>query len=323
VENNFVTVESMDPVIEKYRELHSNDLEERLGLNDRSLPSAFCLSTLINPMFGLQKTVVAAGLMSDSQYRKARSNLLSKMQDILDVNNPQMYDDDDSSDDSEDEEVPDRVNINYDTAVAELNKLDRIKKKKYRPQFVQSKSKVLVGDDDTGYEHQIMVGPVSGRGKDLPSGKNLFDYVDCRGRIDLIRFFGDHVKTFPTLWVVVQCESARRVVEVGCERFFGLSGYVSSPRRSRLGVRNYERIAMLAMIVQTVYIDEEWVAKEYLRRCKFGAWKKENTVDALKCWNLERIIEAKIFGRSVPDELTMDEFINEDASSNSDVVVLD
>ena len=65
------------------------------------------------------------------------------------------------------------------------------------------------------------------------------------------------------------------------------------------------------------------MAKEYLRRCKFGAWKKENTVDALKCWNLERIIEAKIFGRSVPDELTMGEFINEDASSNSDVVVLD
>ena len=65
-----------------------------------------------------------------------------------------------------------------------------------------------------------------------------------------------------------QKEASRRVVEVGCEQFFGLSGYISSARRSRLGVRHYERLAMLASIMQKVYIDSEWVAKEYLRRCK-------------------------------------------------------
>ena len=42
-------------------------------------------------------------------------------------------------------------------------------------------------------------------------------------------------------------------------------------------------IAVLANIPSKVYIDKEWVAKECLRQCKAGAWKKENTVDALKC----------------------------------------
>ncbi len=69
-------------------------------------------------------------------------------------------------------------------------------------------------------------------------------------------------------------------MEVGCEHFFGLSGYISSPRRTRLGVRTYKRLAMLASIVHTVYIDNARVAAEYLRRCKAGAWKKENTDSA-------------------------------------------
>jgi len=38
---------------------------------------------------------------------------------------------------------------------------------------------------------------------------------------------------------------------------------------------------MLGFMVHRVYIDIEWVAREYLRRCKVGAWKKENTEEAL------------------------------------------
>ena len=41
---------------------------------------------------------------------------------------------------------------------------------------------------------------------------------------------------------------SNRDVEVGCERFFGLSGYISSPRRTRLKVRTYERLTMLAFM---------------------------------------------------------------------------
>ena len=99
-----------------------------------------------------------------------------------------------------------------------------------------------------------------------------------------------------------------RSVEVGCERFFNISGYVSNPRRSSLKVRTYERLAMLSHILRNVYIDDEWVAQEYLKRKKSGVWKKENMSDALKCWNLERILEAEMFGCPKPKELTMEEF---------------
>lgn len=245
------------------------------------------------------------------------------MQDILDRKYPPIDDDSDDEDreDSEDEEpVPARENSNYTKAEEELLLFESWKRKKYRPTFDASKSRILAGVDDDGKKHEILVGPVLSRGKDLPSGENLADYIDCRGRIHLVRFFLDHIKYFPTLWIVVQCECSRRQVEVGCERFFSLSGYVSAPRRTRLGVRTYERLAMMASILQKVYIDKEWVAKEYLQRCKKGAWKKENTEEALKCWNLERIIDADLMGDSQPLELTIDQLINEgevDASASS------
>ena len=56
-------------------------------------------------------------------------------------------------------------------------------------------------------------------------------------------------------------------------------------------------------------MSKEWVAQEYLRRCKAGAWKPENTAEALKCWNLERIIEAKLLHVPELDEIiTMAQF---------------
>ena len=108
--------------------------------------------------------------------------------------------------------------------------------------------------------------------------------MDVQGHIDFVQFFGDHSKLFPTLWIIAQRKYSRRVVEVGCEHFFGLSVYISLPRQTRLGVRTYKCLAMLASIVHTVYIDNAWVAAEYLRRCKAGAWKKENTAEAVTCW---------------------------------------
>ena len=126
------------------------------------------------------------------------------------------------------------------------------KRKKYHPTFDRSKSSILVSVNEDERKHEIIVGPVLSRGKDLPSGKNLADYIDCRGRIDLVHFVGDHTRYFPTMWIVVQCEASRRVAEVGCERFFSLSGYVLAPRRTKLGVRTYERLAMMAFILQKV-----------------------------------------------------------------------
>ena len=50
------------------------------------------------------------------------------------------------------------------------------------------------------------------------------------------------------------------------------------------------------------------VAEEYSKGAKSWALKKENIEEALKCWNLERILEAETFGQHVPADLTMQEF---------------
>jgi hypothetical protein len=171
---------------------------------------------------------------------------------------------------------------------------------------------------------EIVIGPAITRGKDLPSGNNLFDYIDKQGQMCLICFFEDHKDRFPNMWILVQREASRQVVEVGCERFLGLSGYISSPRHTRLGIRNYEWIAMLASIMRVVYIDPEWVATEYLRQCKSGAWKKESNDEALKCWNLEQILDAERFGEPKPPQLTMNDLLSDlegDKGSMEDGVV--
>jgi hypothetical protein len=142
--------------------------------------------------------------------------------------------------------------------------------------------------------------------------------VSEKGRIDMIKFFEEHKKCFPTLWIIVQREAARRVVEVGCEHFFGLSCYISSPRCLRLGVRAYEHVAMLALIIQSDYSHNKWVAQQYIEQCKKGSWKKENTDEALKCWNLECIIDAEQQGKDVPSELTLKDILNEEVGMSSD-----
>ena len=256
------------------------------------------------------------------------------MQDIIDRKSPVLSggDDNDGSDESSDEEYerPEIINTSFQAAVTEFDLFEQYKKKKYRPEIDRSKAKILSGEDRHGQVFEVLVGPVLSKGKDLPSGKNLAHYVDKRGRIDLLRFFIDHQLIFPTLFILCQCEAARKIVEVGCEHFFAVSGYVSAPRRTRLGVGTYERLSMLANILQKVYIDKQWVADEYLRRCKAGAWKEDNAEEALKCWNLERIIDAEMLGKSKPKALTMDDLLVDaetasrcDGSENEDVVILD
>jgi hypothetical protein len=41
---------------------------------------------------------------------------------------------------------------------------------------------------------EIIVGPVEENRKDLPSGKNLGDYINEKGRMDVLKFFVDHKK---------------------------------------------------------------------------------------------------------------------------------
>ena len=98
------------------------------------------------------------------------------------------------------------------------------------------------------------------RGKDWPSGKIMAEYIDKSGYIDLLALFYDHNKFFSVLFLFVQCKASRCAVEVGCKRFFGLAGYISHPRRTRLGMRAYACLAMLASNIQkNTFIQSGWL----------------------------------------------------------------
>jgi len=244
IEKNCIKVETMDPLIEDFCDKYSQDMTTHLGLDEDVLPDALGMPTLLNPFFGPQKRIVEAGLMSAVQACRARIALLRKMQDVLDNKDPApLYStDSDDKDDEEDEEYTprERVNANYKKAEEELELLDEFKRKKYRPSVIEENSVVLKSDINTAMD--IWVGPLNpdSKGKNLPSGKNLFDYTDVCGRFKMLEFYSAHQKLFPTLWIVAQAEAPCRVVKAGCERFFRLSGYISSPRRTRLNVRTYE-----------------------------------------------------------------------------------
>ncbi len=77
-------------------------------------------------------------------------------------------------------------------------------------------------------------------------------------------------------------------------------------------MRTYEHVAMLASIIQNVYIANDWVVEQYIETGKRGSWKKENTEEVLKCWNLEHIINTEQQGKDAPSELNMEDLLNEE-----------
>ena len=44
---------------------------------------------------------------------------------------------------------------------------------------------------------------------------------------------------------------------------------------------------------------------------------KENTVEAVKCWNLEHILDAEQRGQPMLKELTIDDLVNEDNTGST------
>jgi len=57
--------------------------------------------------------------------------------------------------------------------------------------WVRVNSEILSGIGQNGNMQEIIVGPVEENGKDLPSGKNLGDYMNEKGRMDVLKFFED------------------------------------------------------------------------------------------------------------------------------------
>jgi hypothetical protein len=152
----------------------------------------------------------------------------------------------------------------------------------------------------------IQMGKVGERGEDIkasPSSAfhtcNLADFIHDDGRFDLVGFLWVQKEVFPTIHKLVVCLSSIRTNEVGCERFFSTAGYVSCPRRTRLKVRNYECLATLKINIQHIYVDENWVVKQYLLMEEKKTWKDLDTDDDMLVLTLERELQAESLGVSV------------------------
>jgi hypothetical protein len=51
------------------------------------------------------------------------------------------------------------------------------------------------------------------------------------------------------------------------------------------------------------------VAEEYLCQSKAGKWKKENTIESYKCFNLEQILDSKMYGMDKLDDMTEEDYM--------------
>jgi hypothetical protein len=78
---------------------------------------------------------------------------------------------------------------------------------------------MILGTNETegSGNFDIGVGPVVKRGQNLPSNKNLADYIDKKGRMNLLDFFSDNEQRFPTLFKIMQHEASCRAVEVALQ----------------------------------------------------------------------------------------------------------
>ena len=182
--------------------------------------------------------------------------------------------------DSECDDIDGASSPAYANAIAEHNKLEKCKVKPYRPTFHAGEFRVLRGEGP----RNISIGrleDVDALGASLPSGRNLTNYIVDDGGFDMISFFEDHSKVFPKARVLALKEVSGGNVEVDCERFFSIAGFVSHPTRATSLLSTHQRLAMLAVLLNIVYVDEEKVVQEFMRRQKGNDWdENESREDA-------------------------------------------
>jgi hypothetical protein len=122
------------------------------------------------------------------------SALIHAMQDCLDADakHPTLCADSDDKNSngsgSNDGYHVEKTNSNYNRAEEEFNTFESFKCNKYRPKWARVNSEILSGIGHNGKMQEIIVGPVEENGKDLPSGKNLGDYINEKGRMDVLKF---------------------------------------------------------------------------------------------------------------------------------------
>ena len=246
-------------------------------------------------------------MFTQEQYDTAQEDLISRLQTMCErengTNNVEATSTPGTGGDGMDDIIERPVTSERETAFNEYVLFCRIcKMSKYFPKKFKAGSERRLGE-------KIVVGVVEEKGEDMKANQpfidcNLADFISSKGRFNLVRFFSLQQKCFPHIYKLVVCLALLRTNEVGCERFFSYAGYVSDPRRTSLDVRNYEDITMLKQNMQSIFINEPWVVRQYLNIEKNKLWNEKRTADDKRFFELEDEILADSLGVGV-EQLAM------------------
>lgn len=275
------------------------------------------LGAIFNPLMGHKSRMTKSGLCTDEQYRSGEEVLLTRLVSLIegkeqvafsDVKNKTKGNRDDESTDSDKDEYDDVVDagpsISYQQAKQEYSTYLTFMKGKYLPKKVTG-TKHLGTLDDEGQPRPpiISVGHVVERGQDLPSSRNLADFIDKTGYFDIVSYLEEHMSWFPNMAKLgIGTLAPHMTAEVDCERLFNTAGYLSDPRRSNMKIRNYERLVMMTHNMHRIFIDKKWVIDKYIERSKKRDWDEKDERDDLQFIELEKELYEERFGKAVCDD---------------------
>ncbi len=119
------------------------------------------VSTLLNPLFGLEGKIVGLGLMTQDQYTASRKLVVSMMHNIIDKCTMVMVEESSSENDSSDDDViTPTENASYTRANTKFTAFENLKRMKYMPVLAKSEHGSLTGEYG-GKSKELWVAPVA------------------------------------------------------------------------------------------------------------------------------------------------------------------
>ena len=292
---------------------NNTTLSLKTGLIDSSKISDMkIMGAILNPLFQSELRMTAAGMCTEEQYKAGEIELLDRLERF---HERQLEIDSDS--DLEDPEQ----NCKWDTMVYNSNRQDeespiekaekefkkylRFKQGVYQPKMEPKKVLGAIDKDGQPKEPVYGLGPVlaGGRGKDLPSKRNLADYVTGNGDFDIVKYLVDHAQLFPGLFSVGVGELCPHLsTEVDCESLFSQAGFKSHPRRTQTDIRNYERLVVTKHRMQNMYIPPKKVQDLFMERWKKNDWTENEERDDKEFLDIEKSIYLEFFPNVIDDD---------------------
>ena len=268
-------------------------LREVAELNVMKMMGALC-----NPLFQNKRRMIASGLCTTEQYEAGKAELLKRMcryiegssankAIVLPSQGANHTGNEWSSGEEEDELF---VSPYMEEAVKEFEKFGKCNRSQFLPKM--QNTKCLGTYDDDGHPRDTPVlsfGKVIGKEEDLPSGKNHADYINKKGKHDIVQYFQDHAEAFPSLSkIFIRTLAPHITTEVDCESLFSQAGHAAHPNRNRTVAETFERLVMAKHRISRIYCCPVKVLNDFMERRKKNAWSAEEDRNDIEFWEQQK-----------------------------------